>query len=47
VKEYRITRKFDKPVSVFKDFPTDNQQYLKRAFYKDIESWKLGRVIKD
>lgn len=47
VKEYRITRKFDKPNCMFRDFPEDNQANLKRAFYKDIESWKLGRVIKD
>jgi hypothetical protein len=47
VKEYRITRKFDKPNSMFKDFMEDNPALLKKVFLKDIETWKLGRVIKD
>jgi hypothetical protein len=47
VKEYRITRKFDKPNSMFKDFPEDSPAFLKKVFLKDIETWKLGRVIKD
>lgn len=40
-------RKFDKPNSMFKDFPEDNPAFLKKVFLKDIETWKLGRVIKD
>lgn len=47
VKEYKIIRKFDKPVSMFRDFPEDSPALLKKAFQKDIEQWKLGRVIKD
>lgn len=47
VREYRISRKFDKPTSMFKDFPEDNATNLKKMFMKDIETWKLGRVIKD
>lgn len=47
VKEFRITRKFDKPNSMFAGFLEDNPANLKRAFQKDIEQWKLGRVIKD
>lgn len=47
VKEYRITRKFDKPNSMFKDYMEDTPALLKRVLMKDLESWKLGRVIKD
>jgi hypothetical protein len=47
VREYRIQRRFDKPVSMFKDFPEDTPANLKKMFLKDIETWKLGRVIKD
>ena len=47
VREYRISRKFDKSTSMFKDFPEDNPATLKKMFMKDIETWKLGRVIKD
>ncbi len=32
---------------MFKDFPEDNPAFLKKMFLKDIETWKLGRVIKD
>lgn len=32
---------------MFKDFPEDSPAYLKKMFLKDIESWKLNRVIKD
>lgn len=31
---------------MFKDFPEDNPAFLKKVFLKDIETWKLGRVIK-
>jgi|LauGreDrversion4_2_1035121.scaffolds.fasta_scaffold122619_2 hypothetical protein len=47
VKEYKIIRKFDKPLSMFKDFPEDSKALLRKAFLKDIDQWKLGRVIKD
>jgi hypothetical protein len=47
VREYRIQRRFDKPVSMFKNFPEDTPANLKKMFLKDIETWKLGRVIKD
>jgi len=47
VKEYRIIRKFDKPTSMFKDFPEDTHAHLKKMFLKDIEQWKLGNAIKD
>lgn len=47
VNEYRITRKFDKPLSMFQDFPEDTPTFLRKVFNKDIESWKIGRIIKD
>jgi hypothetical protein len=37
VKEYKITRKFDKPTSMFKDFPEDNDKNLRKMFEKDTE----------
>ena len=32
---------------MFRDFPEDNPSQLKKMFQKDIESWKMSRVIKD
>ncbi len=32
VKEYRIIRKFDKPNSMFKDYPEDTPAHLKKVF---------------
>jgi hypothetical protein len=37
VKEYKIIRKFDKPLSMFKDFPEDSKALLRKAFLKDID----------
>ena len=32
---------------MFKDFSEDSPAFLKKVFLKDIETWKLGRVVKD
>lgn len=47
MKEFKISRKFHKPTSMFKDWTEETPAIMKKGLKIDMEHSKIGRFVKD